>query len=175
MAKKKKTKSKGSSVGRAAKDQKKKTGKAATVDKSAAKKAAKLKSPGGRGSSVDDILKKYEKVRADHQQQLTAVQKNIGDLVSKCNVLEQQIAKLRKQESSTQEAISKLDSHRDEDVAKLLSKLGVQLSGSQISSSSQYDDDGSDNSYNGDSEPIDADSTEDSDDSAEATAEQQQE
>jgi len=129
MAKKKTTSQKSASGARGPKGQKKVTGKAASPEKASGKKMGKSKTAGSRGS-IDDILKKYEKVRAEQQQQLSALQKSIDDLESKSRVLQQQIVKLRAQESSTKNAISQLDSRRDAEVATLLSKLGVQWSGS---------------------------------------------
>lgn len=47
---------------------------------------------------------------------------------------QEQIAKLTDQENATEEAISQLDSRRDEEIGNLLSKLGVQLGGGSSAS-----------------------------------------
>ena len=76
---------------------------------------------------MDGVLKKYAKERSAQVSQLATLSKKIDELQAKMRAYEQQIAKLDGQESAAQVAIEKLDSRRDEEVGKLLAKLGVQL------------------------------------------------
>ena len=169
--KKKKTAKKKASAKRPAKKSAKKSPKKKSAPKKApVKKTAAKSSP--RASSVDGVLKKYEKERSAQESQLTTLRKKIDDLEAKSRAFQEQIAKLTTQEDVTKDAIMQLDSRRDEEVGQLLSKLGVQLGGggsvvADELAGSDYDDEPYDGDDSGDA-PESADNDEpDSSDEAE--------
>jgi hypothetical protein len=129
MAKKKKNSSSRVSKKRTKKKvtKKRKTVRKKSSPKKAPKKATKAKSAGAGAKSVDGMLKKHAKDRSAQVSQLATLSKKIEELQAKTRVYDVHIAKLKSQENTTQAAIEKLDTRRDEEVGKLLAKLGVQL------------------------------------------------
>ena len=113
------------------------TRKSATL---AAKKSTTKKAAGSTssrkpaGSSVDSILKQFEKQRSDHQAKLTVVRKKIAQLEAKTKAYLAEIVTLKQQEETSAQTISTLDVQRDEAVRKQLEKLGVSLTPPQTKS-----------------------------------------
>jgi chromosome segregation ATPase len=141
MAKKKKPVAKKAKKSKKGRSPKQASPKKSPAKKSPAKKLAVAKksttaSSGGRGTSVDSLLKKYEKERKTQESKLSASLKKIKDLELKAQKLEEQIAKLKDDSKTTQAEIDQLDSRRDADIAEVLSKLGVQLSAGSAGGSS---------------------------------------
>lgn len=128
MAKKKKATKKKPTKSRPAKTNSRPKKKPAA--KASAKKAGSAKP---RSTSVDTLLKKFEKERKTKEAKLAAAVKKIEDLESKSAKLREQIAKLREESRATQTDIDQLDSRRDQEVAEVLAQLGVQLSASSSS------------------------------------------
>ena len=138
-----------------------------TNKRTSKKKATKKKSPANsparktKGSarlksgstSVDGVLKKFQKERATLEAQQAALKKKIEDLNLKTRSLESQIEKLTVKEANANSAIGQLDDRRDAEVSELLASLGVKLrqprpesasttlpfSGSQIGSDDELD------------------------------------
>jgi len=149
-----------------------------SASKPASKKSTKAKTSKPRPvTSVDGVLKKYEKERAAQDSQLVALRKKIEELETKARVFEEQIAKLKDQESSTENAIAQLDSKRDEEVSRVLSKLGVSLGSANSDSYSAAPDDvddevdsdeeDSNNEHDSDGNEGESENDSDSDDNAE--------
>ena len=118
MAKKKQKRSKKPAKTRVAKKSPAKT-------KAKPKAAAKSKP---RGTSVDTLLKKFDKERKTQEAKLAASKKKIEEMEKKAEQLREQIAKAKELARATQNDINQLDSRRDAEVAEVLAKLGVQLS-----------------------------------------------
>ena len=111
---------------------------AKTSSKSKKKPAAKasIKEAGSakpRSTSVDTLLKKFEKERKTKEAKLAASVKKIEELETKSAKLREQITKLRDESKATQTDIDQLDTRRDQEVAEVLAQLGVQLSASSNS------------------------------------------
>ena len=83
---------------------------------------------GSRATSVDSLLKKFEKERYTQEAKLSGARKKIDELESKATKLREQISKLKAEAQSTEVEISQIDSRRDAEVAEILARLGVQLS-----------------------------------------------
>ena len=117
-----------------------------TVAKKAVKKTAAKKTPvtskGSAGrtkittkssksktkvSSVDGILKRYQKERVAQEAKLVSVRDQIKDLTSKIQAYQKQIVKLKSQQLDTENSICTMDIRRDQEVAGLLSSLGINL------------------------------------------------
>ena len=114
-----------------------------TVAKKAVKKTAAKKTPatskGSAGktktaaksktkvSSVDGILKRYQKERITQETKLVSVREQIKDLTSKIQAYQKQIVKLKSQQLDTENSICTMDIRRDQEVAGLLSSLGINL------------------------------------------------
>lgn len=166
MAKKKKT---SSSRTTKTHSKKKVARKKTTQKKSPQKKTAKARSTGSGGKSVDGVLQKYEQERSAQESLLATLRKKIEELEAKTRVYQEQITKLTDQADATRDAIEQLDSRRDEEVGKLLSKLGVQLGGdSSVSvanqpASDEDDQPAADTESNGDDLADDANSDLDED------------
>ena len=93
--------------------------------KTTAKKAiAKSRS---KPSSVDGILKQFQKERVAQETKLVSVRSEIKDLTGKIQAYEKQIVKLKAQQLDTENSICTLDTRRDQEVANLLSSLGINL------------------------------------------------
>ena len=131
MAKKnKKTTKKKSRSSRAGKNQSSKSPQSKTTEPTTSrKKSAKSNADGPRGNSVDNVLEKYQKERTSQEIQLATVRKKIDELEAKTRAFREQIAKLTKQEAALKNSMAQLDTRRDNEVRKLLEKLGVQLGG----------------------------------------------
>ena len=78
-------------------------------------------------SSVDGILKRYQKERVAQEAKLVSVRDQIKDLTSKIQAYQKQIVKLKSQQLDTENSICTLDIRRDQEVAGLLSSLGINL------------------------------------------------
>ena len=65
------------------------------------------------------------------------LQKKRSELEEKTRKFKEQIAKIADQEKQASEDISSLDQRRDQQVAELLTKLGVKLGGNTSSASTQ--------------------------------------
>ena len=78
-------------------------------------------------SSVDGILKRYQKERVAQEAKLVSVREQIKDLTSKIQAYQKQIVKLKSQQLDTENSICTLDIRRDQEVAGLLSSLGINL------------------------------------------------
>ena len=127
MAKKKKATKKKPTKSRPAKTSSKSKKPAA---KASIKKAGSAKP---RSTSVDTLLKKFEKERKTKEAKLAASVKKIEELETKSAKLREQITKLRDESKATQTDIDQLDTRRDQEVAEVLAQLGVQLSASSNS------------------------------------------
>ena len=92
--------------------------------KTAAKSSSKSRT---KASSVDGILKRYQKERVAQEAKLVAVREEIKDLTSKIQAYQKQIVKLKSQQLDTENSICTLDIRRDQEVAGLLSSLGINL------------------------------------------------
>jgi len=90
----------------------------------ARKKVAPTRS---KASSVDGILKRYQKERIAHESKLVSVRDQIHKLTSKIQTYQKQIVKLKSQQLDTENSICTLDIRRDQEVAGLLSSLGINL------------------------------------------------
>lgn len=166
MAKKKKTKPK-KKPAKAAKKKKKAPAKKAKAKPAKKKKTSAKKAPAKKRapSSVDGVLKKFEKERNTQQNKLSVLQKKITDLETKTRAFEEQIAKLKLQESETQQSIDQLDARRDEEVGGLLSQLGVKL-GSDSAAPEPYSPPEPEPVVE---EPVDESDTDESDDAEESS------
>ena len=120
VAKKKAPVSKASPKKTAAKKDVKKT----ATKKTAAKSSSK---PRTKASSVDGILKRYQKERVAQEAKLVSVREKIKDLNSKIQAYQKQIVKLKTQQLDTENSICTSDIRRDQEVAGLLSSLGINL------------------------------------------------
>ena len=107
------------------KKKKKVTKSRGSAKKKPAKKSAKPAKK--RNSSVDALLRQFAKDRAQQESQLAQLQKKKQELQDKVGKLQQQISKLNEQESAAKSSLASLDQRRDQEVAALLSQLGVQL------------------------------------------------
>ena len=92
--------------------------------KTAAKSSSKSRT---KASSVDGILKRYQKERVTQEAKLVSVREEIKDLTSKIQAYQKQIVKLKSQQLDTENSICTLDIRRDQEVAGLLSSLGINL------------------------------------------------
>ena len=92
--------------------------------KTAAKSSSKSRT---KASSVDGILKRYQKERVAQEAKLVSVREEIKDLTSKIQAYQKQIVKLKSQQLDTENSICTLDIRRDQEVAGLLSSLGINL------------------------------------------------
>jgi len=119
---------------------KKKTNRSKKPANRVAKKVApskpKAKTPAAakskpRGTSVDSLLKKFNKERKTQEAKLAASLKKIDEMEKKAAQLRDQIAKTRELAKATQNDIDQLESRRDAEVAEVLASLGVQLSTGQ--------------------------------------------
>ena len=124
MAKKKKVAKQKSAKGRAAKKTTPSKPKKPLAAAASSKKPRSPKTAGSRGTSVDTLLKKYEKERKTQESQLSGSLKKIDELELKATKLQEQIAKLKEGAKSTQLEIDQLDSRRDAEVAEVLGRLG---------------------------------------------------
>ena len=99
------------------------------MKKTAAKKTAAKSSskPRTKASSVDGILKRYQKERVAQEAKLVSVREKIKDLNSKIQAYQKQIVKLKSQQLDTENSICTSDIRRDQEVAGLLSSLGINL------------------------------------------------
>jgi len=100
------------------------------VTKPAAKKKATARRKSKSAStymSVDSILAKFSKRRAEQESKLATARKKIVQLEKRIKASQAEIVSLKAAESKAETAIGKLDLDRDQDVRKLLDKLGVQL------------------------------------------------
>lgn len=88
-------------------------------------KTGKARKPGSDGSSVDGVIKKYERERTTQESQLASLSKKIDGMQKQADSLHQQIEKLSAQRTAAQNAIAQLDARRDEEITALLAKLGV--------------------------------------------------
>lgn len=123
---KKASAAKASTKASAAKKAVKKTASKTTARKT--KTAAKSSSkPRTKASSVDGILKRYQKERVTQEAKLGSVREKIKDLTSKIQSYQKQIVKLKSQQLDTENSICTLDIRRDQEVAGLLSSLGINL------------------------------------------------
>lgn len=98
--------------------------KTTAVKKTVARKSGSRK-PGR--NSVDGILEKYAKQRAEQQQKLTAVRKKIEQLESQTKAFQIETVSLKEAEASAETIIGTLDVDRDQAVRGLLNELGVKL------------------------------------------------
>ena len=104
--------------------------KAASKKTAARKTSAPRKTPAksrSKASSVDGILKQYQKERVAQESKLVSVRSEIKNLTSKIEAYEKQIVKLKAQQLDTENSICTLDSRRDQEVGGLLSSLGINL------------------------------------------------
>ena len=106
--------------------------KSATAKKTTAVKAKSTKKTTAaktrsKASSVDGILKRYQKERIAHESKLVSVRDQIHKLTSKIQTYQKQIVKLKSQQLDTENSICTLDIRRDQEVAGLLSSLGINL------------------------------------------------
>ena len=102
----------------------------ATAKTSGKKKTTAKSSPAksrSKASSVDGILKSYQKERVAQESKLSSVRSEIKDLTSKIQAFEKKIVKLNAQQLDTENSICTLDVRRDQEVAGLLSSLGINL------------------------------------------------
>ena len=76
---------------------------------------------------MDGILKRYQKERVAKEATLVSVRGQIKDLTSKIQTYQKQIVKLKSQQLDTENLICTLDIRRDQEVAGLLSSLGINL------------------------------------------------
>ena len=139
MARKKKKPAKKSAKKSAAK-----AGKSGSRKKAKSPKKKSAKSAGSKGTrksagstSVDSLLRTFAKERTQKQSQLAMLQKKRRELEEKTRKFEEQIAKIAGQEKQASEDISSLDQRRDQQVAELLTKLGVKLGGNTTSVATQ--------------------------------------
>ena len=100
--------------------------KTTAVKAKSAKKTTATKSR-SKASSVDGILKRYQKERIAHESKLVSVRDQIHKLTSKIQTYQKQIVKLKSQQLDTENSICTLDIRRDQEVAGLLSSLGINL------------------------------------------------
>ena len=144
--KKSKAKSKAATKKTAAKSVAKKTlASKATVKKSSRKKTVASKTaatakgktkttakptaakPRSKASSVDGILKRFQKERVTKDSKLVSIRSQIKDLNSKIQAYQKQVVKLKAEQLDTENSICTLDIRRDQEVAGLLSSLGINL------------------------------------------------
>ena len=132
MAKKKKTTKVASATSAPTEAATTKNSPAKKVTKSTARKKTARKSVakrgGGRENSVDTLLEKYENQRKSLEAELAKSKKEIADCEQKVSKLQQQISKLNDKVTSAESDLGQLGARRDAEIAKVLSKLGVQLS-----------------------------------------------
>ena len=93
-------------------------------NKTAAKSSSKSRT---KASSVDGILKRFQKERVAQEAKLVSVREKIKELTSKIQAYQKQIVKLKSQQLDTENSICTLDIRRDQEVAGLLSSLGINL------------------------------------------------
>lgn len=121
---------------------KKKTKKRAAAPKSRSgatksKSATRKKTPVKRSNtSVDSLLKRFDKDRSQKETQLLTHRKKREELESKALKLQEQIDQVTQKIKDTESEIAKLDSQRDKEVKELLATLGVKLGGGAASASS---------------------------------------
>ena len=96
----------------------------ASRTKTTAKSSSKSKT---KMSSVDGVLKRYQKERVAQEAKLVSVRDQIKDLTSKIQAYQKQIVKLKSQQLDTENSICTMDIRRDQEVAGLLSSLGINL------------------------------------------------
>lgn len=106
--------------------------KSATAKKTTAVKAKSTKKTTAaksrsKASSVDGILKRYQKERIAHESKLVSVRDQIKKLTNQIQTYQKQIVKLKSQQLNTENSICTLDIRRDQEVAGLLSSLGINL------------------------------------------------
>jgi len=92
--------------------------------KTTAKSPAK---PRSKASSVDGILKRYQKERVAQEAKLVSVREQIKVLTSQIEAHQKQIVKLKSQQLDTENSICTMDIRRDQEVAGLLSSMGINL------------------------------------------------
>ena len=97
-----------------------------TAKRTASSKKSTTKSR-RKASSVDGILKRYQKERVAHEAKLVSVRDQIIKLTTKIQTCQKQIVKLKSQQLDTENSICTLDIRRDQEVAGLLSSLGINL------------------------------------------------
>jgi len=100
--------------------------KTATVKTKSSTKTSATKSR-SKASSVDGILKRYQKERIAHESKLVSVRDKIKKLTNEIQTYQKQIVKLKSQQLDTENSICTLDIRRDQEVAGLLSSLGINL------------------------------------------------
>jgi hypothetical protein len=134
MAKKKRTTSKSSPRATGKKTGPKPRAARPAGKSSARKSSSKKPATGSSNNSVDLLLKRFAKERAQKESQLESLRKNKQDLEDKARKFQEQITKLAQQEKETQSQLAQLDKQRDQEVSQLLSKLGIQLGGNAAAS-----------------------------------------
>ncbi len=78
-------------------------------------------------TSVDGILKKFNKERVTLDSRLAVVCKKIEDHNKKIAAMNEQVVKLTETKLATGDALSQLDQKRDAEISQLLVKLGVKF------------------------------------------------
>ena len=89
------------------------------VKKTSAKKAT--------ATSVDSILKSFEKERVTKNSDLVATRKKLDQVTKKIASLKVELLELQAKEGETEVAIATLDDRRDKEIGKLLSGMGINL------------------------------------------------
>ena len=107
-----------------------------TTTRATAKKPTKApkRSASRASTSVDSLLKKFDKDRSQKESQLVVLQKKRAELEDRTQKLQEQIGKVSGQIRETESQIASLDSQRDQEVKELLARLGVKLGGSVVAS-----------------------------------------
>jgi len=100
--------------------------KATAAKAKSAKKTTAAKSR-SKASSVDGILKRYQKERIAQESKLVSVRDQIKKLTSEIQAYQKRIVKLKSQQLDTENSICTLDIRRDQEVAGLLSSMGINL------------------------------------------------
>ena len=107
-----------------AKGKKKSMTKKSTTKKKAVKKTSAKKAT---ATSVDTILKSFEKERVTKNSDLVATRKKLDQVTKKIASLKVELLELQAKEGETEIAIATLDDRRDKEIGKLLSDMGINL------------------------------------------------
>ena len=107
-----------------AKGKKKSVTKKSTTKKKAVKKTSSRKAT---ATSVDTILKSFEKERVTQNNDLVATRKKLDQVTKKIASLKVELLELQVKEGETEIAIATLDDRRDKEIGKLLSDMGINL------------------------------------------------
>ena len=91
------------------------------------KAKAKPKTKAATGTTVDGVLKSFEKERVGLNDKLVAARKKVEQLAKQIDKLKGQLEDTRREIVESDLAIATLDARRDKEIGVLLSGLGVDL------------------------------------------------